>query len=310
MIISGNGISGYFQALAKSPIKTFVYPFIYASGLSLGIFILTDRSLTKVETQRILVLYIVAFFVIFFWAAFEQAGSSLTFIADNQTDTNILGWKMPPSMVQNFNGFFVIIFALPFSALWLWMQKRNIEPISPVKQALGLAIIALGYLLIALQVKDLGTAGKLGVIWLIILYLLHTWGELCLSPIGLSLVAKLAPKRFASLLMGVWFLSNAAGYALTGTLGALLPPTGDKYATAAEKGIDLQALLNGKIQATAGQLAFLKEKKIPVIYPEFMGFVIHDLFDFFMMFVILCGVAAVLLYSLSPLLKRMMHGVR
>lgn len=304
---TAGGLSGYFKALASSPIKTFVYPFIYASGLSLGIFILTDKSLTKVETQRILVLYIVAFFVIFFWAAFEQAGSSLTFIADNQTDTRILGWKMPPSMVQNFNGFFVIIFALPFSALWLWMQKKRIEPISPVKQALGLALIALGYLIIALQVKDLGTAGKLGVIWLVILYLLHTWGELCLSPIGLSLVAKLAPKRFASLLMGVWFLSNAAGYALTGTLGALLPPTGDKFATAAEKGINLQAVLDGSGHASAAQLAFLAEKKIPVTYPHFMGYTIHNLYEFFMVFVILCGVASLVLYCLTPLLKRMMH---
>ncbi|MDB5247406.1 MAG: amino acid/peptide transporter [Segetibacter sp.] len=308
--MTGEGVGAYFKALALSPIKTFVYPFIYASGLSLAIFILTDKSLTKVETQRILVLYIVAFFVIFFWAAFEQAGSSLTFIADNQTDTNIFGWNMPPSMVQNFNGFFVIIFALPFSALWLWMQKRKMEPISPVKQALGLALIALGYLIIALQVKDLGTTGKLGVIWLIILYLLHTWGELCLSPIGLSLVAKLAPKRFASLLMGVWFLSNAAGYALTGTLGALLPPTGDKYTMASEKGINLQAILNGQSQATTEQLAFLSEKKIPLVYPTFAGFTIETLFDFFMVFVILCGAASLILYAISPILKRMMHGVK
>lgn len=306
----GSGIAGYFKALASSPIKTLVYPFIYAAGVSLGIFILTDKSLTKVETQRIYVLYIVAFFVIFFWAAFEQAGSSLTFIADNQTDTRIFGWRMPPSMVQNFNGFFVIIFALPFSALWLWLQRRGKEPISTAKQALGLALIALGYLIIAMQVKGLETNGKIGVIWLILLYLLHTWGELCLSPIGLSLVAKLAPKRFASLLMGVWFLGNAAGYALTGTLGALLPPTGDKYATAAEKGINLQAILDKTGQATADQLAFLAEKKIPTIYPQFAGFTIHNLFEFFMVFVILCGAAAIILYSLTPLLKRMMHGVK
>ncbi|MCW3110076.1 MAG: di-/tripeptide transporter [Segetibacter sp.] len=310
MPMTGSGIGGYFNALLTSPIKTYVYPFIYAAGCSLGIFILTDKSLTKVETQRIYVLYIVAFFVIFFWAAFEQAGSSLTFIADNQTDTRILGWRMPPSMVQNFNGFFVIIFALPFSALWLWLQKRNLEPISTAKQALGLALIALGYLMIALQVKDLGTQGKLGVIWLILLYLLHTWGELCLSPIGLSLVAKLAPKRFASLLMGVWFLGNAAGYALTGTLGALLPPTGDKYAAAAEKGINLQAILDKTGQATAEQLAFLSEKKIPITYPTFAGFTIHNLFEFFMVFVILCGAASVILYAITPILKRMMHGVR
>ena len=290
--------------------QNWIYSIIYASGLTLAGLILSDKSLTTVETQRILVLYIVAFFVIFFWAAFEQAGSSLTFIADNQTDTRILGWTMPAPMVQNFNGLFVIIFAIPFSAVWLWMNRKGIEPISPVKQAMGLALIAIGYLIIALAVKDLGTAGKMGVIWLIILYLLHTWGELCLSPIGLSLVAKLAPRRFASLLMGVWFLGNAAGYALTGTLGALLPPTGDKYEKAAEKGINLSSVLNKTAQPTAEQLSFLNENKIPTDYPVFAGFTITNLFEFFMVFVILCGAAAVILYALTPLLKKMMHGVR
>ena len=290
--------------------QNIIYAFIYASGITLAGLILTDKSLTNVETQRIWVLYIVAFFVIFFWAAFEQAGSSLTFIADNQTDTRILGWTMPPSMVQNFNGFFVIIFAIPFSMMWIWLNKKRMEPISPAKQAMGLALIAIGYLLIAMQVKDLGTAGKISVIWLILLYLLHTWGELFLSPIGLSLVAKLAPRRFASLLMGVWFLSNAAGYALAGTLGALLPPTGDKYAAAAKEGIDLGAVLNGTAQLTPAQSTFLETKKIATSYPEFVGFSITNLFEFFMVFVILCGAASVILYSLTPMLKKMMHGVR
>jgi proton-dependent oligopeptide transporter, POT family len=304
------GLGGYFKALTASPIATYIYPLIYAAGVSLAIFILSDSSLTKVETQRILVLYVVAFFVIFFWAAFEQAGSSLTFIANNQTDTNFLGWRMPPTMVQSFNGIFIIVFAFPFSAFWLWLQKKGLEPISTVKQAMGLGLIALGYLIIGLQVKDLGTAGKLGIIWLIVLYLLHTWGELCLSPIGLSLVAKLAPKRFASLLMGVWFLGNAAGYALTGTLGALLPPTGEKYADASRQGIDLKAILDGTTKGTAEQLAYLAEKKIPATYPTFAGFTIHNLFEFFMVFVVLCGTAALIMYALTPLLKRMMHGVR
>ena len=110
--------------------------------------------------------------------------------------------------------------------------------------------------------------------------------------------------------MGVWFLSNAAGYALTGTLGALLPPTGDKYAVAAEKGIDLGAVLNGTAQLSPEQSAFLAERKIATAYPAFAGFTIHNLFEFFMVFVILCGAAAVILYALTPLLKRMMHGVR
>ena len=305
-----SGLGAYFNALGLSPIKTYVYPFIYAAGLSLAIFILTDKSLTKVETQRILVLYVVAFFVIFFWSAFEQSGSSLTFIADKQTDTRILGWAMPPSMVQIFNGLFVVLFALPFSVMWLKLQKKGLEPISTVKQAIGLALIGLGYFIIATQVKGLGNNDKIGIIWLVILYLLHTWGELCLSPIGLSLVAKLAPKRFGSLLMGVWFLGNAAGYALTGTLGALLPPTGDKFQTAAEKGINLQGILDKTVQPTADQLAFLADKKIPITFPTFAGFTIHNLYEFFMVFVILCIVAAALLYSLTPLLKKMMHGVR
>lgn len=303
-------IAGYFNALAVSPIKTYIYPFIYAAGVGLGIFILTDSTITKVETQRILVLYIVVFFVIFFWAAFEQAGSSLTFIADKQTDTNILGWNMPPSMVQIFNGIFIVAFAIPFSMLWAYLQKRKLEPMSTVKQAIGLALISLGYFIIAMKVKGLNMNDKIGIIWLIVLYLLHTFGELCLSPIGLSLVAKLAPKRFSSLLMGVWFIGNAGGYALTGTLGAILPPTGDKFELAAQQGIDLHKVLDGTIKPSTQQLAFLAEKKIATTYPSFAGYTIHNLYEFFMVFVILCGAAAIVLYALTPLIKKMMHGVR
>lgn len=334
-----------------NPIKGWLYPFIFAAGIGLAYLILSDKTITKTERDRIWVLYIVCFFVMFFWAAFEQAGSSLTFIADQQTDTRLLGWTMPPSMVQNFNGIFVIVFAIPFSALWIWMNKKKVEPISPVKQAVGLLLIALGYWIIATQVKGLGIAGKVGVIWFIVLYLLHTWGELCLSPIGLSLVAKLAPKRFASLLMGVWFLGNAGGYALTGVLGALLPPTTDQYQTAEKKGIDLKGALDGTVQLsgtqlvdmakeriaatvdykkakesnidfvkllkeddvklTEQQLQEVKDKKlITVSYPAFAGFVLKDLYDFFMLFVVLCGMAGLILLAISPMLKKMMHGVR
>jgi proton-dependent oligopeptide transporter, POT family len=339
-----------------SLIKSWLYPFIFASGIALGFLIISDKTITKVERDRIWVLYIVCFFVMFFWGAFEQAGSSLTFIADKQTDTNLFGWIVPASMVQNFNGIFVMAFAFPFSWLWIWMSKKGIEPISPVKQAWGLLLIALGYWIIATQVKDLGTAGKVGIIWMIILYLLHTWGELCLSPIGLSLVAKLAPKRFASLLMGVWFLGNAGGYALTGVLGALLPPTTDKYQNAKANNVELAQILEGQKEPSGTDLFYLakskvaasidyekglengldfekifykkskadkdslltqvqydliqKEKIIKVAYPEFLGFKLKTIYNFFMMFVVLCGIAGLVLYALSPILKKMMHGVR
>jgi POT family proton-dependent oligopeptide transporter len=238
---------------------------------------MTDKTLTSIERQRIYVMYIISFFVIFFWSAYEQAGSSLTFIADQQTDLNFFGIELPPSSVQNANSFFIILLAFPFSWFWIWMQKKGIEPNSPSKQAIGLMLLALGYLIIAIQVKDLGSQ-KLGVAWLFIMYLFHTMGELCLSPIGLSLVAKLAPKRFSSLLMGVWFLANAAGYALAGTLGALLPP--------------VNAIASGQ-------------------FPSFLGMEIKNLYDFFMLFVVMAGIASVLLYILaSGPLKKMMHGIR
>lgn len=287
-----------------------IYSIIYASGISLAGLILSDSSLTREERDRILVIYIVSFFIIFFWAAFEQAGSSLTFIADNQTDRNFFGWQMPPSMVQIFNGIFVIAFAVPFSMLWDKLRAKNREPISPVKQAIGLALIALSYFIIAHNVKDLGNTGLLAVHWLILLYLIQTFGELCLSPIGLSLVGKLAPKRFSSLLYGVFFLSNASGYALAGTLGSILPATGEQFTEATKMGIDLKAVLDKQVVPTAEQVKMLTDKKISLDYPTFSGFTIHNLFEFFMVFVILCGAAAILLFLLSPKLKKMMHGIR
>ncbi|MCE2845426.1 MAG: peptide MFS transporter [Sphingobacteriales bacterium] len=335
----------FFNVLGQNVI----YSIIYSAGISLAGLILTDHSINRQERDRILVIYIVSFFVIFFWAAFEQAGSSLTFIADNQTDRNFLGWNMPPSMVQIFNGIFVVIFALPFSILWDKLRAKGKEPISPFKQAIGLLLIAVSYFIIAHNVKDLGNSGLLAVKWLILLYLIQTFGELCLSPIGLSLVGKLSPKRFSSLLYGVFFLSNASGYALAGTLGSILPPTSEQYIAAEANNIDLKAVLDGKIDPSGEQLFMLarckaatihevqakkhglelknlvkdekstltpeqfntikEHKLITTAYPQFAGFVIHDLYEFFMVFVVLCGIASVLLFAISPKLKQMMHGI-
>ena len=291
-------------------VKTIIYPIIYASGVSLGTLILLDSTLTKIETQRIWVIYIMSFFIIFFWAAFEQAGSSLTFIADNQTDRNMFGWDMPPSMVQIFNGIFVVIFALPFSILWDKLRAKNIEPLSTVKQSIGLLLIAVSYFIIANNVKDLGNSGLLAIKWLILLYLIQTFAELCLSPIGLSLVGKLAPKRFASLAYGVFFISSAAGYALSGTLGSILPATGDKFKKASELGIDLQGVLDKTITPTSEQLALLDANQISAVNKSFAGFEITNLYEFFMVFVVLCGIAAIILFLLTPVIKKMMHGVR
>jgi POT family proton-dependent oligopeptide transporter len=175
MIVGSIGIIFFmlnFKQWFKSDTDIISY-FIYGSMVVMPVLILTDRSLKPFETKRIIVIFILAFFVIFFWAAFEQAGSSLTFIADYQTDRNILGWEMPPSMVQIFNGVFVVMFAVPFSFLWDKLRANGKEPISPAKQAIGLLLIAVSYFIIAHNVKDLGNSGLLGVHWLILLYRIY-----------------------------------------------------------------------------------------------------------------------------------------
>ncbi|WP_312761108.1 oligopeptide:H+ symporter [Epilithonimonas sp.] len=286
-----------------------VYSLVYSAGLTLAGLIISDSSITKIERDRILVIYVVSFFVIFFWAAFEQAGSSLTFIADNQTDRNFFGWNMPPSMVQIFNGLFIVVMAVPFSFLWDKLRGAGKEPVSPLKQAIGLVVIAISYFILAHNVKDLGSSGLLAIKWLILLYFLQTCGELCLSPIGLSLVGKLAPKRFASLLYGVFFISNAAGYALAGTLGSIMPATGDKFKKAEELGVNLQDVLDKKVTLSSAQTELLTKNQIPLANHTFAGFEIHNLYEFFMVFVVLCGIAGIILALISPFLKKMMHGV-
>ena len=245
---------------------------IYAISIVMPVFIVVDKSLTRVERLRIFVIYIIAFFVIFFWAAFEQAGASLTFFADEQTDRRIFSWVMPASAFQSFNAIFVVSLAPVFAGLWSALGKRGMEPSSPFKQSIGLFLLAMGYLVIAFGVRGVDSHVKVSMLWLTSLYLLHTMGELCLSPIGLSMVNKLAPVRFASLLMGVWFMSNAAANKFAGMLSGLYPEAG-------------------------------KIKNI-------LGYHITNLYDFFMLFVIMSGVAAIILFGLSKWLQKLMHGVR
>jgi len=245
---------------------------IFAVSIVMPIFIIVDKSLTKVERSRIFVIYIIAFFVIFFWAAFEQAGASLTFFADEQTDRRIFSWVMPASAFQSFNAIFVVSLAPLFAGLWSMLGKRGLEPSSPFKQSIGLFLLAVGYLVIAFGVRGVDSNVKVSMLWLTSLYLLHTMGELCLSPIGLSMVNKLAPVRFASLLMGVWFMSNAAANKFAGMLSGLYPEAG-------------------------------KTKAI-------LGYHITTLYDFFMLFVIMSGLAAIILFGLSKWLQKLMNGVK
>ena len=308
---------------------------LLATVIFIAAFIFSDKSLNRIEKERIAVIFIVSFFVVFFWSAFEQAGASLTFFADEQTNRNanlhIPLWliitlsllllfyfyklfaktkqtlgtdydkelrltvhgllllfslaiiagnlylvvnkmtsielkEIPAAWFQSLNSIFVVSLAPLFAWLWLKLGKR--EPSSPTKMAFGLLLLSLGYFWIAYGVNNVAPGIKVSMIWLTGMYILHTCGELCLSPIGLSLTNKLAPFKYASLLMAVWFLANAAANKLAGVLSALYP---DKKTT------------------------------------YFLGYEMSNLHEFFMLFVVMAGVASLILFLLTKRLQKIMH---
>jgi len=315
---------------------------IYSMTLVAPFVIITDKSLSKVEKDRLWVIITLMVFVIFFWMCFEQAGASLTYFADEQTNRN-LGWKipvfaiygislaliyylftlvkkvknnfskveengiklsiiilliiliisiligniyliklnipnisidtMPASYFQSFNAGFIILLAPLLTMFWAWLNKRGMEPASPRKMSIGLAFLAAGYLFIAMGSKSI-PAGGASIIFLTGLYFLHTIGELWLSPIGLSMVNKLTPARFTSLMMGVWFLAIATGNKLAGLFSSLYPDAKANY------------------------------------FPTLLGIHINDLYTYFLVFVGFSGVAALIVFLLSKKLENMMHGIR
>jgi POT family proton-dependent oligopeptide transporter len=164
---------------------------------------------TAQEKKRLVVILILFIASGIFWAGFEQAGSTLNLFAKNNTDNVLLGFRFDASWLQSPQAFFIVIFAPAFAWLWVKLGKNN--PSSPTKFALGLLLMGLGFALLVPAASMTTGGAKVGPLWLIGTYLLHTFGELCLSPVGLSAYTRLAPARVASLMMGVWFLSISVG---------------------------------------------------------------------------------------------------
>jgi POT family proton-dependent oligopeptide transporter len=165
------------------------------------------------EWKRIAAIGVFFIFSMLFWAAFEQAGSSLNLFADRYTRLSVFGFSFPSTWFQSLNSFFMV-FGLALFFSWLWVRLGRHEPSSPSKFAYGLFFVGLGFLLLvpaATSAQGGGTTVLVSPMWLTGVYLLHTVGELCLSPVGLSLMTKLAPRRIVGLMMGVWFLSTATG---------------------------------------------------------------------------------------------------
>lgn len=189
----------------------------------------------KIWKDRMVALVIMMVINVVFWACFEQAGTSLTLFADRNVDRFIMGWEMPASMTQFFNPAFIIIFGSIFSVMWVKLSAMGKNPSIPMKFSLGILQLGLGFLvtIIGLQFEsDL----KVPLLTLLFLYLLHTTGELFLSPIGLSMVTKLAPKNISGTAMGGWFLSFAMANYLAGAIAGL---------TGAEEGAEALSMAEG-----------------------------------------------------------------
>ena len=246
-----------------------------AIGAMVGVTVLGTRG---DERRRVLAIFLTVFFVAFFWAAFEQAGSSMNLFADKRTDLSLGPIRLLSSWFQSVNSVFILIFAIPFAALWPALRARGREPSTPLKMVLGLFFLGAGFLFMVEGGRRADAGALVSPLWLVLAYLFHTWGELCLSPVGLSYVTKVAPARFASLLMGAWFLANAAANKIAGALAGLTPLPGEARPEAAG---GLTGVLQRVSETNAG---------------------------FYSIFVVSSFAAAALMLLFVPLVKRLTKG--
>jgi len=201
--------------------------FLGLVGVVYFAYIFTIGGLNSDEKKRVLVIAVLFCAAAIFWAAFEQAPTSLNLFAKDFTDRQWGSFEVPALWYQSINSFFIIIFAPVFAALWLLLGKRNINVSSPFKFALGLAFAGLGFLIMIYPSNMLVAAGgalKVSGIWLTISYLLQTFGELSLSPVGLSSMTKLSPRRYVGQMMGIWFLATSLGNMIAGLVGGSVDP--------------------------------------------------------------------------------------
>ena len=224
------------------------------------------------ERDRLIVVGILILFSLIFWALFEQAGSSLNILTDRGVNRLIFGWEVPASMFQSLNAGFIFTIAPLFAMLWIALAKRNMEPSTPIKFSIGIILVGLGFLALVYGMRS-SEGLQTGVFWIILIYLLHTLGELCLSPVGLSSVTKLSPQRIVGFMMGMWFFASAAGNYVAGLIAR---------ATAS----DSSGVSNDVFDLTQKQ--------------SFM-----DVYTDVGLMAIGCGI---LLAILTPILKKLMHG--
>ncbi|MFO1377300.1 MAG: peptide MFS transporter [Steroidobacteraceae bacterium] len=208
-------------SLARSAIWVIV---AMAGGYFAWLFLFA--GLDAVEKKRVVVILVLFIACALFWSGFEQTGASLNLFADRYTDRLVAGREIPAGWFQSVNPVFIIAFAPLFSMLWVALAARGLDPSAPAKFAFGLVLMGLGFLVMYSAAKVVAAGGLAGPSWLVMTYLLHTFGELCLSPVGLSTTTKLAPERFVGQMLGIWFLATSLGNLAAGLIAGEVADVG------------------------------------------------------------------------------------
>ena len=210
-------ILGYVQINAVTLLTASFWAMVVFAA-SYFLYLLAFAGLDAVERKRVLVMIALFIACAMFWAGYEQTGASLNLFADRYIDRHIFGWDMPAGVMQNITPMFIIIFSPVFAAIWIQLGKRNMDLTSPAKFAVGLVFMGVGFLVMYFASQYVVAGNKVMPTWLIFTFMFHTFGELCLSPVGLSSMSKLAPARFVGQALGVWFLATAIGNNLAGQI--------------------------------------------------------------------------------------------
>lgn len=295
------------------------------------IFVIALRS-EKVERDRLFVILILLLFITLFWTFFEQAGSSLTLYASENMNRNFFGSVIPASLFQSVNPMFILIFASPLSILWMQLAQRKKEPSTPIKFAMGILLLSIGFLLLGLAPRFLSfetiaennTMLKIAAvpaIFLVLSYMFQTLGELCLSPIGLSMVSRLAPPKIVGMVIGAWYLSSSLAFQVGGWIANLttdessyeIADNSENTETIDESTASYTAILASEKSQQALQTAlnknYVSEETLQTISDEEKVSVVNLLryTNVFVNVGLAALVASILLFLLSPMIHRMMH---
>ncbi len=220
LLVAGLLVAGLTGTVNLDPValaQSSTYAIVALAFVYFGYILLLGR-LTRDERGRVIVIIVLFFAAAMFWSGFEQAGSSLNLFAERYTIREFGGFEIPASWFQSLNPVFIIILAPIYSMLWVALARRHLDPSTPLKFAVGLIILGLGFAVMIGAAVLVAEGQQVLPTWLLFTYLLHTMGELALSPVGLSSVTKLAPRRFVGQMMGVWFLAASLGSILAGLL--------------------------------------------------------------------------------------------